>query len=352
MQENTVSSNFLKHYEVIIIGAGPAGLKCAEVLAKRNKSVLLLEKNEKIGPKVCAGGITRKSFKFLGSPSEIISNDFDSIVFKTFKHKTRLFFGEKFLYTVDREKLGQWQLKKLTNSSVEVRIKAVVNEIFSNHIVVNGSEKIGYDFLVGADGSNSLVRKYLGLKTIFIGVAFQYLIPKKERFKDVEIFFNSRLFKSWYSWIFPHTDYISTGYGCFPKLMSMQKARANFEKWAQKMKIDLSRAKLEAHPINCDYKGYRFKNIFLAGDAAGLASGFTGEGIYQALASGEEIAKQIIKPSHKARLIKAVIRERNLHHFLLVLIFLSGPLRDFIFWIILRVTKNKTFSRILLRVLT
>ncbi|MDY6972321.1 MAG: NAD(P)/FAD-dependent oxidoreductase, partial [Thermodesulfobacteriota bacterium] len=50
-------------YDVIIIGAGPGGLSCAGELVKSNKSVLLLEKNNIIGPKICAGGIRESDFK-------------------------------------------------------------------------------------------------------------------------------------------------------------------------------------------------------------------------------------------------------------------------------------------------
>ena len=61
----------MEKYDVVIIGAGPAGLKCAEILAKNNKKVLVLEKNKNIGKKVCAGGLTMKDFE-LGIPDKII----------------------------------------------------------------------------------------------------------------------------------------------------------------------------------------------------------------------------------------------------------------------------------------
>lgn len=43
-------------YDVIIIGAGPAGLAVAEELENTALTVLLIEKNSVIGPKICAGG--------------------------------------------------------------------------------------------------------------------------------------------------------------------------------------------------------------------------------------------------------------------------------------------------------
>jgi heterodisulfide reductase subunit A-like polyferredoxin len=44
--------------DVLIVGAGPAGLSCAKALGDSNLNVLVLEKNKIVGPKVCAGGIT------------------------------------------------------------------------------------------------------------------------------------------------------------------------------------------------------------------------------------------------------------------------------------------------------
>jgi len=49
-----------------------------------------------------------------------------------------------------------------------------------------------------------------------------------------------------------------------------------------------------AFPINCLHRGCRFNdNIFLIGDAAGLASRLAGEGIAYAMISGREVARKI-----------------------------------------------------------
>lgn len=341
----------MRKYDVIIIGAGPGGLRCAEVLSKSDKSVLLLEKNDEIGPKVCAGGLTRKSFQYLSPPDHIIKKTFDRVIFKTFKRETILSFGENLLYTINRKNLGQWQLSKLKNTAVEIRTGELVIEVNSDYIVTNKSGKIGYSHLVGADGSNSIVRRYLGLETKLIGVAFHYLTPTK-KYNDIELFFDSQLFHSWYSWIFPYGEYSSIGYGYFPKIISSKKAREEFDQWTRKNNIDISGGKFQAHPINCDYQGYRFGNVFLVGDAAGLASGFTGEGIYQALVSGEEAAKIIMNPFHKSRRISELRREVRLHHFMLRIVRWSGPLRNFLFNLVVFTVRSKFLARTLLRILT
>lgn len=51
--------------ETIVVGAGPAGLRAAQVLAEAGREVLVLEKNTEIGLKTCAGGLTRKTVREL-----------------------------------------------------------------------------------------------------------------------------------------------------------------------------------------------------------------------------------------------------------------------------------------------
>ena len=42
----------MESYDIIIIGAGPAGLNAAKILGDAGRRVLLLEKNAEIGPKI------------------------------------------------------------------------------------------------------------------------------------------------------------------------------------------------------------------------------------------------------------------------------------------------------------
>ena len=48
----------MDHYDVVVVGAGPAGLRCGTILAKSGAKVLILERKLHTGDKVCAGGIT------------------------------------------------------------------------------------------------------------------------------------------------------------------------------------------------------------------------------------------------------------------------------------------------------
>ena len=45
----------MESFDVVIAGAGPAGLKCAETLGGSGLGVLVLERENAVGRKVCAG---------------------------------------------------------------------------------------------------------------------------------------------------------------------------------------------------------------------------------------------------------------------------------------------------------
>lgn len=311
----------MESFEIIIVGAGPAGLNCAQKLAEAGKQVLLLERNNEIGPKVCAGGVTISTLEYLKIPNELLAGKFGEITICTPWQKQTIKSDKPIIYTIDRKDLGRWQLEQVKKTKTIIRTKARVTEIGKDFVVINNSEKIRFKYLVGADGSASIVRSFLGIKTKDLLMSFQYDIFG-EKYKKLEMHFAAELFGLGYAWIFPQKSYASIGCGCTPNYLGAKKLREGFNKWLKLNKIDVTRAELKAFPINFDYQGYRFGNIFLAGDAAGLASGLTGGGIYQALISAEEVAKSIIDPNYTSCKMEEIKERKKTHK--RILNFLAG----------------------------
>lgn len=325
--------------EVIIVGGGPAGLSAAKKLSESGKQVLLLEKNKTIGPKVCAGGIPSVAVKEFNLPTELLDLETKEMTFHTPLQNKTFILGD-FFYTVDRKNLGAWQLSKLKGSSISIRTSSAVTKIEKDCVVVNGSERIGYKYLVGADGANSIVRKYAGLKTENFSIAVQYVIPT-DRFKNVEIFFDHSAIKLGYVWIFPHRNYVSIGCGTEPRYYSTKKITEGFGRWLKKYHIDISRARFEAFSINYDYRGCEFGNVYLAGDAAGMAGGLTGGGIYQALVSGEEIAKKIIDPTYISKRMEKILGENEKQNKMLRFLERTRPILSIEMELFMLIIKNK-----------
>ena len=60
--------------DVLVAGAGPAGLRAAQVLAEAGREVLVVERQPRIGPKTCAGALSPKTvreLRTLGLPDDL-----------------------------------------------------------------------------------------------------------------------------------------------------------------------------------------------------------------------------------------------------------------------------------------
>ena len=334
----------MEKYDIIIVGAGPAGLRCAEILSKSDKSVLLLEKNAKMGQKVCAGGITNKDLEILDLPDSLIEHRVNRTAVHSPKRSSEANTKDPVVYTLSREELGEWQYQRLINTSVKVLFNARVSEINDSEVIVNNNEGFKYSILVGADGVNSIVRRHLKIPTEKRLIGIQYLISSTKEPK-LEIFMNSKLFKAWYAWVFPHKDHIAVGCVADPKTMPSQTLKVNFKKWLDQKGFDISKAKYQSWPISYDYRGYTFGNTFLIGEAAGLASGFTGEGIYQSLTSGDAVARIILDPGYVSKEMGNVIKYNRIQNKIMKFLLLAGPFRGFFHELLIRALNNPTIKR-------
>lgn len=279
----------MNFHETIIIGAGPGGLSCALTLARQGKDVLLLEKKQRIGHKVCAGGVTWSGL-FNRIPAELIERTFISQYIRSNRQQTVITSSTPMIATVNREKLGRWQSEEAGKAGVRIITGCHVRSI-TDKMVTTDQGIYSYRYLVGADGSSSLVRAYLDLPVKDAGVGINYDV--QGFFPRMEWHLNTRLFKNGYAWIFPHSDHASIGAYINRSDLPAKMLHERFLQWTTEHKINLGGSKPRAALINFDYRGWKFGNIFLVGDAAGLASGLTGEGIFPAILSGETVAHAI-----------------------------------------------------------
>ncbi len=113
--------------------------------------------------------------------------------------------------------------------------------------------------------------------------------------------------KSGYVWIFPHKNYVNIGIGFDPKILSSEPAKEILDGFLMENNFDEPAKKLEAAPINYLYQGSVFGNVFLIGDAAGLVSRATGEGISSAMISGQEIGRKIIDKGYQMPELKKIL---------------------------------------------
>lgn len=296
-------------FDCIVVGAGPGGLACATALARSGKEVLLLERRQEVGPKVCAGGITWSGLHRV-LPDRLMEMSFHRQHIFSRWQKLVLDSPVPLISTVDRRALGQWMLNQALKAGVVVKTGVPVLEVGENH-VNTGAGRISFRHLVGADGSNSLVRKSLGLTCSRMGLGIHYLFPGE--FRQMEWHLDHKFFHNGYAWIFPRKGGASVGaYGSGSGLTPSE-LRRNLDLWCRQRGLEVGSRRLQAALINFDYRGWRFGNKFLVGDAAGLASGLTGEGIYPAMVSGEAAAGTIIDQDFRPTRLERLIRKQQRH---------------------------------------
>lgn len=305
----------MRTFHTVIIGGGPGGLACATKLARNGVEVLLLERNSRIGMKVCAGGLTWSGLH-RRVPDHLIERTFRRQHITSNWQTTAISSSLPIISTVNREKLGQWMLQEATAAGATIQTGTPVQTIDENHVVTR-ARRYGYRNLVGADGSSSLVRRFLGIGTERVGTGIHYQVPGE--FARMEWHLNAGFFNTGYGWIFPHRESASIGAYADRSHMQPRRLQENLHKWTAKYGINLDRCQPLAATINYDYRGWRFGNRYLVGDAAGLASGLTGEGILPAIVSGEMAADAILGRSPENGRFNRLLAKHENHARLLAL---------------------------------
>ncbi len=313
-------------YDVVIIGAGPAGLQCAHALGGSGQSVVVLEKKSVIGPKVCAGALTALNEGFSLPADRMRSFQKQHVVLND---RERIIPFARPLQTISRYDLGQFQLKGLAElGNVRVRTNMSVVSLSRTGLRLSDGSEVRFRFLVGADGSASLVRRYLNLPAEYYS-GIHYRIPGT--FDRMIWYFLPHLLGSGYAWIIPHRESLSAGVFFNPRRVAVKNAMEAVHRCLDHYGIERGSIQPESAAINCLYHGLQFGNLFLAGDAAGLASAATGEGIAYALASGEEVARRILGDMTPSPRFEALLRHKAFQEKIMSLIDSMPPLQTQLF---------------------
>ena len=281
----------MKKYDVIIIGAGISGTTFGYLMRNSNKKVLIIEKTKIINKeKLCGGLLSKKSYDLLNTIFDI---DSKQIAFN--KNQTCIMHnnGATFnlnlnTFSIYRKDLDNYILEEYLNNGGEL-LDAVQYEnldLNNNTLEIN-NKKYQFDYLVGADGVFSCLRKEITGKIQKRNFALEVYEKKP---KELEIFFFDN-FKG-YGWIIPNNRNAMVGVGEVNENTKIEDILNSFLK-----KIDIhstENVKGAFLPTGNDiYLNY--KNVFFIGDSAGLISPITGEGIYYALMSAKILSENLNK---------------------------------------------------------
>lgn len=332
-------------FDVIVVGAGPAGTACAYTCAEKGLNVLLIERGEYPGSKNVMGGVLyRKQLEEIipefwkEAPLErpIVEQRFwmmDKESMLTFSYKGMEWAREPYNnFTVLRAKFDQWFAKKAVEKGALLVCETVVKECIVENDKVVGvitdrpDGEVYADVVVLADGVNSLLAKQLGfhreLKPEEVALTVMEVIKlPKEKINDrfnlednqgctIEIFGDSTKGNVGTAFLYTNKDSVNIGVGI--TLSSMIKAKIKpYELLDYLKEHPMVRPYLEggepleylAHLI--PEGGYNSipklvgNGVLVVGDAAQLVNSIHREGSNLAMASGRMAAEQIIEAKEK-----------------------------------------------------
>ncbi|WP_018754883.1 FAD-dependent oxidoreductase [Paenibacillus terrigena] len=328
-------------FDVIVVGAGPAGTACAYTLAKQGVSVLLLERGEYPGSKNVMGGVLyRKMMEdvipgfYKEAPVErpIVEQRFmmlDKESATTFSYKGMEWGKEPYNnFTVLRAKFDQWFADKAVEQGA-----LLINETVALECIVKDGKVVGVrtdrpegdiyaDVVVLADGVNSLLAKSLGFHKEFkpdevaLAVMEVLKLDKKvieDRFNlegdqgcTIEIFGDSTKGILGTAWLYTNKDSLNIGVGTMLsglikhklkpyELLEYVKTHPMIRPYIQ----GTEQQEYLAHLI--PEGGYRSMpkivgdGVLVVGDAAQMVNAIHREGSNMAMTSGVIAAETIIE---------------------------------------------------------
>jgi len=296
--ENTSMPSDEASWDVVVVGAGPAGSSAARGAAESGARVLLLEKAELPRYKTCGGGLIGYSRRSLPPGFEIpVRQRIDAISFTINgeRLRTKRDRAGDLLALVNRAEFDLALAKAAVDAGAVLRTGCTVTGVeqdASGRAVVTLADggRIAAGAVVGADGSASRVARYVGVRCDQVDLGLEAEIQVPQAVADE---WAHRVLVDWgplpgsYGWVFPKGDVLTVG---------VISARGEGEATRTYYRDFIERLGLAQYPTISD-SGHLTRcreadsplskgRVLVAGDAAGLLEPWTREGISFALRSG------------------------------------------------------------------
>ncbi|MFA4818563.1 MAG: NAD(P)/FAD-dependent oxidoreductase [Patescibacteria group bacterium] len=305
-------TNDNKLYDVIVIGAGPAGGQCARELAKAGRKVILLEHSQEIGqPNYSTAGTPRETIEEFDLPAKVLSATWNRIYFASTHEVAEWTYPETRGYVFDFAALKKFLAEDAARHGADTMVGAAATEF-----IKEGSNIVGLKYK-GIFGEGELRAKYIVDATGHWGFANSFLKLNQTQSDDlasalelqlsgmpsgfektVALYFG-KVAPQGYAWIFPMEESraCKIGIGSWGRLPNNTELKQLLRSFMGKFDVSNHLEPIEIHGgggfISPGVKYHAYKNIIMIGDAASQVNPLAFEGIRHAFKTSQLAAKCI-----------------------------------------------------------
>ncbi len=299
-------ANLRENYDVVVVGAGPAGSLAARTIAQAGYAVLLVEKRQEIGAPVrCAEGVSRAGLeKFVQIDPRWICAQIHGYRFHAPDGAALTVEPDTMGYILERKIFDRDLANMAANAGAQVLAKTAARNVLCNE---NGAivgvqlsaapisqVSVQSKIVIGADGVESQVGRWAGLETVprlrDMCSAAQYLMAGLDIDEGIcDFYFGTQVAPGGYLWIFPKgKGMANVGIGIAGNRANPITAQTFLDRFVEANFPTGSILAVMAGgiPLGGTLKRIVKDGLMLVGDAAHQAFPHTGGGIETALEAG------------------------------------------------------------------
>ncbi|MFW9846612.1 MAG: geranylgeranyl reductase family protein [Candidatus Thorarchaeota archaeon] len=311
-------------YDVIIVGAGPAGCTAARVTAAAGYRTLVVDRRREIGVPIHCGEFlptpremrdllrdSPRATRLVDIPTSLIANRTNRLLLVS--PLGNEFYFKLDAHIINRTKFDQYLAKQAVAAGAEIALHStVIERSRSNTLIMrrNGQRlEMSARVVVGADGPSSIISKSMGNRYSNPGrdlcPSLNYVVTEIECDPLItEMYFGNTVAPGGYSWIIPKgNDIANVGFGMrrpfgaseVPLKQYLRRFLNGHPLVSHRTKNSSIRSRVGAIiPVGGPVERTHSQNAILVGDAAGHVMACNGGGIPTALAGGEMAGESVV----------------------------------------------------------